>query len=154
MGFKLFGGKSEDMELEPVVMEQEEPYPPADLPISNTVIAGGVTVLGTLEGEGVIQVEGTVKGEISLNGAVIVKPTGLVQGPITAEIVQIAGSVEGDCIARDHMRLESTGSLDGDVTTLSLIIEDGGRFNGRSNMVKELPPAGQYEHGKRKEKQS
>ena len=33
--------------------------------------------------------------------------------------------------------VEKTGSLDGDVTTISLVVEDGGRFNGRSNMLRQ-----------------
>lgn len=138
----LFGSKARDVELEPVTVDNEEQFdevPSLPSPLSSTVIATGVTVSGTLEGEGVIQVEGTVKGEICLRGAVVVTTTGVVKGPISAEVIQIAGCVEGNCVARDHMCLEKTGSLEGDVTTLSLVVHDGGRLNGRSNMVKEIP---------------
>ena len=91
---------------------------------------------GTLRGEGVIQVEGIVEGEIDLKGAVIVTPTGHIKGPVAADTVHIAGCIMGDVMARDHMRLEKTGSLEGDVTTVSLVVEDGGHLNGRSNMLK------------------
>ena len=142
----LFGSKARsDMELEPVAADGQDCYeevPSLPNPLSSTVIATGVTLTGTLEGEGVIQVEGTVKGEISLMGAVIVTPTGMVKGPILADVIQVAGCVEGNAVARDHVCLEKTGSLEGDVTTPSLVVQDGGRLNGRSNMVKELPDAG------------
>lgn len=138
-----WGWKAKDAELEPEAIENSEQYeedvPGLPSPLSSTVIATGVTVTGTLKGEGVIQVEGTVEGEINLQGAVIVAATGLVKGPVTAEVIQVAGRVKGNCVARGHVRLEKTGSLEGDVTTTSLVVEDGGRLNGRSNMVKEIP---------------
>ena len=138
-----WGWKAKDTELEPAAVENDEQYeeevPGLPSPLSSTVIATGVTVTGTMKGEGVIQVEGTVEGEINLQGAVIVASSGLIKGPITAEVIQVAGRVKGNCVARGHVRLEKTGSLEGDVTTLSLVVEDGGRLNGRSNMVKEIP---------------
>ena len=116
--------------------EQYEEVPGLPTPLSTTVIAAGVTLAGTLRGEGVVQVEGNVEGEIELKGAMIVTSTGRVKGPVMADVVQVAGHIEGGVLARDHMRLEKTGSLEGDVTTVSLVVEDGGRLNGRSSMLK------------------
>ena len=128
-----------DVDVEPVEIDTQEQYdelPSLPTPLSSTVIATGVTMSGTLRGEGVIQVEGIVEGEIDLEGAVIVTPTGHIKGPVAADTVHIAGCIMGDVMARDHMRLEKTGSLEGDVTTVSLVVEDGGHLNGRSNMLK------------------
>ena len=128
-----------DVDVEPVEIDTQEQYdelPSLPTPLSSTVIATGVTMSGTLRGEGVIQVEGIVEGEIDLKGAVIVTPTGHIKGPVAADTVHIAGCIMGDVMARDHIRLEKTGSLEGDVTTVSLVVEDGGHLNGRSNMLK------------------
>ena len=128
-----------DVDVEPVEIDTQEQYdelPSLPTPLSSTVIATGVTMSGTLRGEGVIQVEGIVEGEIDLKGAVIVTPTGHIKGPVAADTVHIAGCIMGDVMARDHMRLEKTGSVVGDVTTVSLVVEDGGHLNGRSNMLK------------------
>lgn len=128
-----------DVDVEPVEIDTQEQYdelPSLPTPLSSTVIATGVTMSGTLRGEGVIQVEGIVEGEIDLKGAVIVTPTGHIKGPVAADTVHIAGCIMGDVMARDHMRLEKTGSLEGDVTTVSLVVEDGGHLNGRTTMVK------------------
>lgn len=125
--------------------EQYEEVPGLPTPLSTTVIASGVTLTGTLRGEGVVQVEGVVEGEIELKGATIVAATGLVKGPVSADVVQVAGRIEGGVLARDHMRLEKTGSLEGDVTTVSLVVEDGGRLNGRSSMLKPGADNPKYE---------
>ena len=132
-----------DTEVETMAADTHEEYeeiPSLPTPLSSTVIATGVTVSGTMKGEGVIQVEGTVEGEIDLKGAVIVTSTGRIKGPVTADVVRVAGCIEGTVIARDHMCLEKSGSLEGDVTTLSLVVEDGGRLNGRSSMLKSDRP--------------
>ena len=138
----LFGGQTKmDVRTEsPVVVSEESQFdntPGLPKP-SSTVVAGGVTVTGTIKGEGVVQVEGVVEGEIVLTGAVVVSSSGLIRGPISAEVVRVAGRIEGSVTARDHLRLEQTGQVEGDVATASLVVEDGGRLNGRSSMIK--PP--------------
>ena len=126
----------------PVVMDADKPQEslPPHQKVANTLITQGITVKGTVEGEGVVQVEGVVEGQFDLVGAVIVSETGLVRGPITANVVRVAGRVEGDVTAREHMRLEQTGTLIGDVATASLVVEDGGRLNGRSTMIQAPDP--------------
>ena len=138
MGF--FGmQKAETPEEVPAVPRQETASAPAPVRAGSTVIAEGITLTGTLKGEGVVQVEGVVVGEFDMTGAVIVAESGLIRGPITADVVRLAGRVEGNVHAREHMRLEPTGSLDGDVTTASLVVEDGGSLNGRCTTLKPTP---------------
>ena len=124
----------------PLALEGErhqESLPPPQK-VSSTLITQGITIKGTIEGEGVVQVEGTVIGEFNMEGAIIVADSGVIRGPITADVVRVAGRVEGNVTAREHLRLENTGALIGDVTTASLVVEDGGCLNGRSTMMK--PP--------------
>lgn len=110
-------------------------------PRSNTVIAKDVLFSGKLSGEGVVQIEGTVEGEVNLKGYVIVTPTGTVKGPVEADVIRVAGQVEGNLTSHDHVQLERTGTIHGDVTTVSFVIENGGRLNGRTTMVPEQTSA-------------
>lgn len=130
----LFGRAARAEDEESFVQEPYEDLPSLPEPPSSTLIAAGATVSGTLRGEGIIQVEGTVEGEIDLKGAVIITPTGLVKGPMTADVIRVAGRIEGVVCARERLLLQKTGSLEGDMTTPSLEVEDGGRLNGRSTM--------------------
>lgn len=135
MGF--FGMQKVEPQVDVPSLPQEEPVsPPAPARAGSTVIAQGITFSGTLRGEGVVQVEGVVEGEFDMTGAVIVAESGLIRGPITADVVRVAGRIEGNVHAREHMRLESSGSLEGDVKTASLVVEDGGILNGRCTTVK------------------
>ena len=138
----LFGSRAKpepeiEQQMLPSQAEQYEDIPSLPTPRTSTVIAEGVTMAGKLYGEGAIQVEGAVEGEIDLKGAVIVTTTGCVHGPISADVIHVAGSVEGNVVARDHLRLEKSGTLEGDAETVSLVVEDGGRLNGRTTMMKQ-----------------
>lgn len=145
----LFGGSSKmDMKVEPQPVPEEEMYedlPSLPKPRASTVITEGITLSGRLFGEGVVQVEGVVEGELDLQGSATIASTGLVRGPVTADVVRVAGRIEGTVVGREHVRLEKTGRIEGDVATTSLVVEDGGRFNGRSTMLqpdRELPRDG------------
>lgn len=140
--FNSVSSKAEcKVETVPLLPPEEEPeLSSLPKPRASTLIAEGVTLTGRLCGEGSLQVEGTVEGEIELKGSVSVSATGLVKGPITAEVVRIAGRVEGTISAKDHLRLEKTGRVEGDVSAASLVVEDGGRLNGRSTMLEAAQP--------------
>jgi cytoskeletal protein CcmA (bactofilin family) len=43
--------------------------------------------------------------------------------------------VVGNIAAQEHLFLESTGSIDGDVSTNALVVENGGSLNGRTTML-------------------
>ncbi|MCI9120390.1 MAG: polymer-forming cytoskeletal protein [Oscillibacter sp.] len=141
----FFGGQSKSpASLEPqteTVQQQTEDLP--DLPPdshSNTVIAKDVLVTGKVSGEGVVQIDGTVEGEVILKGYVSITATGKVKGPVEADVIRIAGRVEGSVLSHDHVQLERTGTIEGDVTTVSFVIENGGCLNGRTTMVQAKKP--------------
>lgn len=146
MGF--FGGQSRQEPMTTPSYEDEtfedafDSLPTLPQPQDNTIIAKGITFIGTLEGEGIVQIEGRVEGEIKLKGSVTVTTTGEVKGPITADSVRVAGEVQGSITARDNLCLERTGSIHGDVSTCSLVVENG-RLDGSSKML--LPPERPYE---------
>lgn len=109
--------------------EAEEPWADATAIVKNT------TVSGELYGTGDVLIEGTFLGGIRVNGTVTVARSGVVKGPIQAEAVCVAGAVTGDIAARGTLRLEMTGSIIGNVTMRSFVIEDGGCFDGQSHMT-------------------
>jgi len=139
----LFGGTAKEPERavpQPAPAAAEEPLEdlPDLEPTINTIISKDITVSGTLSGEGVAKVEGAIDGKVNLKGSLIVTATGRVKGPVEADVVEVAGCVQGNICARSHLRLERSGTIEGDVSTVSFVIEDGGRLNGRSTMLQ--PP--------------
>ena len=137
----LFGAqpKQEPITTTPFEEEPFDEIPPLPKANNNTIIAQGITFTGMIRGEGNVQIEGRLEGEIDLNGGVTVAASGLVKGPIAADAVRVAGNVEGSITARDHLCLERTGAIDGDVATASLIVENG-RLDGSSTMLAVAEP--------------
>ncbi len=105
---------------------------------ASTGLAQGMTLTGTLHGEGEIVIEGKLVGEIETSGTVTVATSGEVEGPIVVENAKIAGFVKGNITARTQLRLEPTGRVEGDISAASLIVENGGSFNGCSSMLQPV----------------
>ena len=137
----LFGAqpKQEPITTTPFEEEPFDEIPPLPKANNTTIIAQGITFTGMIRGEGNVQIEGRLEGEIDLNGGVTVAASGLVKGPIAADAVRVAGNVEGSITARDHLCLERTGAIHGDVATASLIVENG-RLDGSSTMLAVAEP--------------
>ncbi len=133
----LFGGTQKP---EPLEKEPQEERPALPKPQVYTVIAQDMALQGTIRGDGSVQIEGFVEGEITLNGVLTVTPTGRIKGPVKARTVRIAGTVLGDIEAEEHLRLSSTGVIEGNIKTPSLVVEDGGCLNGRAAMTKPKKP--------------
>ncbi|WP_294474971.1 polymer-forming cytoskeletal protein [uncultured Intestinimonas sp.] len=147
--FKTFKGpaseleteeKDEDYESEGESMGaiQEPAVQRAALPAqakTDTIISKGTVIIGTLKGEGAVKIEGKVEGEIILNGTITVASSGIIKGPVAANVLRVFGNIEGNVTARERLCLEKDGYIQGDVETSALIVEDGGQLNGRIAML-------------------
>jgi cytoskeletal protein CcmA (bactofilin family) len=99
-----------------------------------SIIAKDLTVTGDIQTEGVVKIEGKVKGVIRANTQALVAPGALVQGDIhTAEAV-IGGRVEGNVHATDRVEVQTTAEVLGDVFTRRIVVLEGGSVNGSIKM--------------------
>ncbi len=90
-----------------------------------------------------LRVEGTLEGEIACEGRLIIAQGARVKATITAREIEVAGELDGEVTCSGRFRITPSGSAMGKVTAASLIIEEGARFNGDFNMMREeaLPSA-------------
>ena len=95
----------------------------------NTVIAADMKIIGELESDGHIHIDGAVEGDIYAN-FVTVGETAHVVGVIIAEEVQIAGSVDGR-IEAPVVFIESTAHVVGSIFHTEIEIEEGALIEGR-----------------------
>lgn len=104
---------------------------------TDTVIGEGSNFEGRIKSEASIRVEGHITGDIECLGDVTVGENGLAKSNITARHVTIAGTVNGNVTTKGTLTITSTGQLIGNTTSHSLIIAEGGIFQGQSKMVQE-----------------
>jgi cytoskeletal protein CcmA (bactofilin family) len=94
-------------------------------------------VKGKISGVEDLHVDGEVEGTIELEQhAVTIGPNGQVNADIKARQVTVLGRLTGSVTAGERVEIRKTGSMEGDVTTNRIVIEDGAVFRGRIDIVK------------------
>lgn len=110
--------------------------------ISNRINLG-TTVEGTLESDGDLRIEGTIKGTLRTKAKVAVGPTGLIEGDVHCKTADIEGRITGDIEVSEVLTLKASAIVEGNIYTAKIVIENGAHFDGICNMgakdVKEVP---------------
>ncbi len=99
-----------------------------------TLLAKGVLLTGEIRVEGTVRIDGRLDGEIQTKGQVIIGEDGLVQGTITAGTVISSGRIKAKVTAIERVQLLKTATLIGEVHTPVLIMEEGARIQGVTDM--------------------
>jgi len=103
-----------------------------------TLITNDITVEGNLSGDGELQVDCMIKGDVTVT-RISIGDTGRIEGAVTAEVVEMRGRVTGSITAK-QVRLYATAHLAGDLTYDQLTVEPGAFFEGRSQKLKAASP--------------
>ena len=101
---------------------------------SMTFISEGTQITGEMTVEHDLRVEGGIKGSISVGGALVLGPTGRIEGDVSARSVTLAGHITGNIKALEKLVLEGKSVLLGDLQTRELVIQEGAIFQGRCAM--------------------
>lgn len=100
----------------------------------DTVVGENVIVTGKLHTSTNIQINGSVKGEVSSEGTVIIGTNAKIEGPVIASDIIIQGEMHGNVVASNSLEMSSGGKVYGDIETKSLSIQAGAIFIGKSIM--------------------
>jgi cytoskeletal protein CcmA (bactofilin family) len=101
----------------------------------NGLIDRGCSFEGKLMFDGTVQVNGDFRGEVLSDGTLIVGPEAKLCAQIQIDTIIVEGNVEGSIEAKGRVELRRGANLVGDITTPSLVVEDGAVFQGRSQML-------------------
>src|SRR5947209_2050228 len=99
-----------------------------------SIVAPDLVVTGDLKAEGVIRVEGQVSGNVEAGGQILLSEGGVIEGDLKTREAVIAGEVRGSITASDRVEVQATASVQGDILTPRLLIQEGGRVNGAVRM--------------------
>ncbi|HEY6083863.1 MAG TPA: polymer-forming cytoskeletal protein [Nitrospira sp.] len=99
-----------------------------------TLLAKGVQLKGEIRVEGTVRIDGRLEGDIHTKGQVIVGEEGLVQGMIMAGTVVSSGRIKAKVTALERVQLLKTATLIGEVHTPVLIMEEGAKIQGMTDM--------------------
>lgn len=97
---------------------------------SISVVGSGMRVVGDVESNGVIKVEGVIEGSVRSAQQVLLGRSGVIHGDIHAGDAVIGGNVVGTIRATDRVEIQGTASIEGDIQTRSIVVFEGGTING------------------------
>ncbi|MFC0215596.1 polymer-forming cytoskeletal protein [Paenibacillus chartarius] len=113
---------------------------------TDTIIGEGTLCEGKIVSEASIRIEGHLEGEVECGGDVTVGENADLNASIIARDVTIAGKVRGNVTCKGKLTVLSSGQLIGNIDVKSIVIMEGGLFQGMSAMkpsnVAELGAAG------------
>jgi len=88
-------------------------------------------IKGEISGNEDLTIDGTVEGLVQLDERKLtVGATAKLTADIIAREVVVYGTVKGNLRAKDRIEIKKDGSVNGDLTTARIMIEDGAYFKG------------------------
>lgn len=111
---------------------------PPEFQISSeaSTIGSSLALEGDITGSGDLNVQGRVKGTITLeHNTLVVASTGRVHADIRVKNIDIQGYVEGKIHAAGKVFISKNGRMSGDITARRISIQDGAQFKGSVKML-------------------
>ena len=105
---------------------------------SINIITSGTVIKGDITASGDFRLDGTLEGNIQLNGKLVVGDSGIVNGNILCMNANIIGTVNGNLSVKELLSLHNTARVKGDILINKLSIEPGAVFTGKCCMLDEV----------------
>ncbi len=99
-----------------------------------TLLAKGVELKGEIKVEGTVRIDGRLDGDVHTKGEVIVGEEGIVKGAITAGSLISSGRIKANVTVTERVQLLKTAILIGEVHSPIMVVEEGAKFQGVSDM--------------------
>jgi cytoskeletal protein CcmA (bactofilin family) len=100
-----------------------------------TIIAAGTLVVGDVASEGVVKVEGEIRGSVRAAGQLLIAKGGIIHGDVLTREAVIGGEIEGAVRAEERVEIQSGAVVNGDIMTQRILIAEGGKVNGQLSMA-------------------
>ena len=131
----MFGKKKVE---EPVVIEKPQPQAaPVFTPSRVTTIAKDVTLVGDFVTGDMLEIKGTLKGNVISETRIHVANGGLLKGDAKASDILIDGEADGKIIIGNVAEVSDTGSLMGTLETKTFVTHPQSHFDGRLALIPE-----------------
>src|SRR5687768_12555547 len=104
-----------------------------------SIIASDMTVIGDLQTEGVVRIEGRVKGTVRVGAQILVAEGATIEGDLHTQEAVISGTVTGGIHATDRVELQATAVVAGDIHTARIAIVEGAKVTGEVKMDGSKP---------------
>ncbi len=102
------------------------------------IITDGTLVKGDITATGDFRLDGTLEGNIQLNGKLVIGDSGVVNGNVLCQNANVIGTVNGNLSVKELLSLHASARVRGDILINKLSIEPGATFSGKCRMIDEV----------------
>ena len=105
---------------------------PSELDAPTTIIGKGTFIeAAQITGRESVRIDGEYKGNIDLEGSLVLGDGGSITGDVRANYFLVAGEVHGNILCDSQLHFASTARVIGDVQSNVLIVDEGCQVAGR-----------------------
>jgi cytoskeletal protein CcmA (bactofilin family) len=97
----------------------------------NTIIGPNTNLSGNIETGGFTRVDGSIRGNVSAKGRVVIGEKARMKSNVTGTSVTIGGVVYGNVLASEQLIILSTGLVLGDIITRRIQADEGCLIHGK-----------------------
>ena len=108
----------------------------------NTVLGEGMTLEAVrMTGAESVRIDGKYKGNLELEGSLVLGDCGSIEGNVEASYFLVAGEITGNIKCHTQLHFASTAKVIGDIEAQSLIVDEGSQVTGRYRVGQPKAPA-------------
>ena len=107
-----------------------------------TLIGEQCYIIGSLNGNGLIKIDGSIDGDLFCEDDVILGEPGHIKGNIVCNNAYIHGIIHGNISCKSTLTIENCGKVNGDILVKKLMISEGGILDGKCTMMSYEQPDG------------
>ncbi len=102
-----------------------------------TITGDSAVIEGKFKISKSIEIDCVVKGQLDVEGQVIIQRNGFVNADVKIINAEVIGRYEGNMEASGNVEIKETGIVNGNIKTDSLIINKGGIFSGSVSRISD-----------------
>lgn len=108
-----------------------------NLDVIETIIGLNTEFEGSVVSRSSVRVDGRLRGDVKIDGNLVVGDKGLLEGNVVAKNIVVAGEIKGNVYASDKVEINKSAKLFGDIVSKFVVIEDGAEFTGHCKMERK-----------------
>ena len=98
-------------------------------------IVEGTSITGEISTKADFRLDGTLTGNFTSEGKIVIGPTGEVKGDIICKSIDIEGKFSGKLQAEGMLNIKSKAHITGEVIVGKLAVEPGAKFEASCEMI-------------------
>jgi cytoskeletal protein CcmA (bactofilin family) len=103
----------------------------------DTILSEDIDFTGELTFNKPLMIKGKFNGEIKASSDLYIGKEAVLTALVEADLVSVKGTVDGNIKSHKRVELFSSSVIEGDITSPSVVMENGCNFNGICKMEKQ-----------------